>query len=1174
MMKESTPLRLLLVEDSEDDAILLLNALEEAGYAVDHTRVESAEALISALPSAAWQTVISDYRLPGFDGLRALEIVRRYTSDLPFIFVSGTVQDRIGVKAMQGGANDYILKDNLTRLGPVIRRELKQAERRREMLATKVQYRAILDSVQDAIIVTTRSGLIHVFNKSAEAIFGYSAREILGLGIGLILPDQDYERLVTLSSRLLCDPNSTQVWKPDHQIVRGRRKDGTPISLEASAAVARLEDQSGHTLVLRDISDRLRAERELRESQERLQTLLQTIPDPVWLKDTQGRFLACNRRFEALYGASEADIVGKTDDDFTDRASADFFRAHDLATMAAGRARTNEEEILFASDGHRELMQTIKTPVLDGRGEIMGVLGIARDITELKRAEHELEQHRNHLQELVDERTAELRATREQAIRLANSKSQFLANMSHEIRTPMNAVLGLAHLLERQDLPVVARDLARKIHRSGQSLLGIINDILDFSKIESGKIDIEHIPFRLTQVLDNLATIMTATAERKAIELVMVPPICSDWPLCGDPLRLGQILINLTNNAIKFTDSGMVEVRIEPVERSHDSVLMRFAVRDTGIGIEPEAQKRLFQPFTQADVSTTRRFGGSGLGLAITRRLVDLMDGRMGLESVPGQGSTFWFEIPLSRLKQESAATRLTLGMKVLVVGDNPVVLDGLMATVASLGWSANRAASWQEAMDRVLHDEELQGPDAAVLLDWHLPGQEGSSTLSGIREALPEPRRPLLFLLTAHPLEEVMASLNETSVEAVLDKPLSPSPLYDAVVRARGRRLGQTVMPPHPRAQDRQRLDGLRLLVVDDNDINREVAQQIFADEGARVSLAGDGQEALDWLTSHPDQVDIVLMDVQMPVMDGHEATRRIRQNERHSRLPVVALTAGAMQSQELSAKEAGMDAFLSKPLDVEEAVSLIRDLVHGRKERPASEDSAALAPVLTRDEESAMTASSVPSPAPPYDASDRNLPGLTIERGLAIWKDAEVYRRYLRRIAPQLQEAARQIASATPETARPLAHKLKGTAGNLGLMEVAERAGDLERVIAAEEPSERVRTSTMRLEAAIETALASIARYAPEPAPPPPTEPSSATAPQARDPDTIAPLLCGALRAFQDFDPIAAEPFISELSESMPGERMAAMRAALESLDSTAGERAVRELASGLGIPLEEQT
>ncbi|MBK1653292.1 PAS domain-containing protein [Allochromatium vinosum] len=628
------------------------------------------------------------------------------------------------------------------------------------------------------------------------------------------------------------------------------------------------DDQvGGITLLTEDVTELKEIELALRASQQRLQdnrellrTLIRSIPDLVWLKDTQGVYLTCNARFERLYGASESQIIGKTDYDFVPRTLAEFFRTNDLAAIAAGGPRSNEEELTFAGDGHRELVQVIKAPVYDTHGTLIGVLGIGRDITQLKRAEAELALHRRHLEELVAARTAELTAARAEAERLARAKSEFLANMSHEIRTPMNAVLGLAYLLERMDLPDAAHALTRKIHLAGRNLLGILNDILDVSKIESGHIEIERAPFQLDEVLDGLATIMTVTAGDKPLELVIRPPDCLDCTLLGDALRLSQVLINLTSNAVKFTASGSVEVGVDLLERTASEIRVRFSVRDTGIGIDEAAQSRLFQPFAQADASTTRRFGGSGLGLVISRRLVELMGGRLELDSRLGEGSTFRFELRFEVLDTASSHLAGTTRMRVLIVEDDPLVSEALAATVTALKWSATQVASGHQALNLVQRDSTLQGPDALVLLDHRPPELDGPAIASAIRQALPNAAQPLLFQLTCAPREP---ESDTGGFDMVLSKPLTPSSLHDAVIQARRQRLGVRPLT-EPKPSNAHRLAGLRLLVVDDSDINRDVAQLIFGAEGAEVYLANDGREAVDWLIAHPDAVDLVLMDVQ----------------------------------------------------------------------------------------------------------------------------------------------------------------------------------------------------------------------------------------------------------------------------------------------------------------------
>ncbi|WP_005224244.1 response regulator [Marichromatium purpuratum] len=777
----------------------------------------------------------------------------------------------------------------------------------------------------------------------------------------------------------------------------------------------------------------------------------------LFMRRVDGRLLEVNEAAVKAYGYSRDELLRLTIHDL--RAST----THSI--IPTQMAKAHARGLLFETahrrrDGHVFPVEVSSqgAPI----GETETLISVIRDITERTRLEAELRAHQTQLEQLVDARTRELTQAKEQAEAATQAKSIFLANMSHEIRTPLNAVLGLAYLLEHQSLPGEARDLAHKIHRSGRSLLAILNDVLDVSRIESGKIEIEQAPFRLTTVLDNLATLMTATTKRTALNLAIVPPSCSEWPLCGDALRLGQVLTNLANNAIKFTDSGSVEVRVDPIETTDTRVWLRFSVKDTGIGIDLATRTRLFQPFGQADVSTTRRFGGSGLGLVISRRLVELMGGRMGLESRPGVGSTFWFELSFSRLAADTLPERAPLRTRLLLIAQPPCVRDGLLATTAALGWTGRATDSAETALHWLRDDPTLQGPETAVLLDWRAPTRRGAATARAIHAALPEARRPLLFALTTHPTEQTRAEPDAELVEAVLVEPLAPSALYDTVARTRARRLG-TPDASRDTPTRARRLAGLRLLVVDDSQTNREVAQRILADEGAQISLADEGQQALDRLAAHPEAVDLVLMDVQMPHMDGHEATRRIRRNPTLSQLPVVAITAGTMHTQQHAARTAGMDGFIGKPFDVEEVVAVILRLAPPDAVRRADDD----------------TAHEIDMEPNPADHGP-SLPGLTVDSSLAVWKDSDTYRRYLRAFAREHGDTAQRIAEAEPEVARQTAHKLRGIAANLGLAEVAARAAEVEE----QDADDHAHTAaTAALQSALATALDSIARYAPDP-------------------------------------------------------------------------------------------
>jgi hypothetical protein len=722
----------------------------------------------------------------------------------------------------------------------------------------------------------------------------------------------------------------------------------------------------------------------------------------------------------------------------------------------------------------------------------------------------------------------ELTLARDTAEASNRTKSEFLANMSHEIRTPMNAVLGLAYLIEQRPLDAESLGLVRKIRNAGTLLQAIINDILDFSKIEAGRLEIENAPFCLADVLSNLATIMASSVGDKAIELAISPPPRDAQYLVGDALRLGQVLINLTSNAIKFTERGAVTVSVS--EETHGGqALLRFAIKDTGLGIATEQQARIFSAFTQADSSTTRRFGGSGLGLAISRQLVAAMGGEIGVNSTPGVGSEFWFTIRLQRGTPPSYATPHLAGLRILIAAASAMLRDNLTQTARALGWHPTAVDSDQRAVERI-HDSlaRHKGYDV-VVLDWQMPWMDGLAAALEIRR-LNRDRSDLpttILLCSANAREELLRRPGSETIQTLLNKPVTGSTLYDAVAAAR---LAGGDAAPRVRLP---RLRGLRLLVVDDSEINREVAQRILEGEGAQVALAGNGRAAVDGLLAAPDSIDLVLMDAQMPVMDGYEATRQIRAQPALAGLPVVALTAGAFREQQDQARAAGMDDFVAKPFVVEQLLQTILRLT-GRR-RTASDEPPA------------------PGPAPAPGA----LAGIDQEQGLRAWRDLAVYHRFLHKFASDYADCLRILDEAATlgdtARARALAHKLKGAAGNLALTDVAATAAALERALDRDGDREVERAA---LRAAFGVALASIATLERENGTAPATDPTDPTDPR------LPGLLDELARALDRDDPDRIEPALSALAAIVPQESLSAVRACVDNFDFRGAEVCARAL------------
>ncbi|MBT7862512.1 MAG: response regulator, partial [Gemmatimonadetes bacterium] len=666
-----------------------------------------------------------------------------------------------------------------------------------------------------------------------------------------------------------------------------------------------------------------------------------------------------------------------------------------------------------------------------------------------------------------------LRERTQQAESASHAKADFLANMSHEIRTPMNAVIGMAHLALRTELDLKQRDYVEKIHGSAQHLLGIINDVLDFSKIEAGKLEVEIIDFELDKVLDNVANLIGEKTTSKGLELVFDIDPKLPTALRGDPLRLGQILINYANNAVKFTEAGSIVVAVRPLETLEQGLVVRFEVRDTGIGMTPEQQARLFQSFQQADTSTTRKYGGTGLGLAISRKLATLMGGDVGVESEPGAGSTFWFTacVGVGEAESRQLLPRLDLRNRhVLVVDDNDQARQILCEMLTSMTFRVRVAASGKEALSTVQEAEEAGDPVEIVFLDWQMPpGIDGIETAIRMGKLKLE-AKPHAVLVTAYGREEAFQQATSAGIDVTLVKPVNPSLLFDAAIRA----LGGTPEMEQADASatlaggdvDLSSIRGTRILLAEDNLLNQQVAMEILTDAGLQVDLAENGRQALEM--ARLGEYAVVLMDVQMPEMDGEEATREIRKIEALAQLPILAMTANAMAQDRERCLEAGMNDHIAKPIDPAE---LFRALLQWVPPRTAVQDGApavvaasAQTPKVTSTPGSVSSATPDPTPgsvpnltAGPSSLGIEDVDGLDVKGGLSrVLGKRDLYERLLRQFVtgPESQtiETVRSLrAEGDAEGATRAAHSLKGVAGTLGAGELQERAAALEAALKA---------------------------------------------------------------------------------------------------------------------------
>ncbi|MEJ7618355.1 MAG: response regulator [Pyrinomonadaceae bacterium] len=772
----------------------------------------------------------------------------------------------------------------------------------------------------------------------------------------------------------------------------------------------------------------------LKNSEALYHSLVEGLPLNMFLKDRDFRFTFANAHFYKTTGANPAEVIGKTDYDIYPAEVAAEFRRAGERVLETGESQKVMKE-LRDSDGVTTYFQIIKTPVFNSKREVTGIQGIFWDVTERTLAEEEFKQ------------------ARDVAIESARLKSEFLANMSHEIRTPMNGVIGMTDLLLDTTLDAEQKDFAETLRGSAETLLTLIDDILDFSKMEAGKLRIETVDFNLRHAVEAVAGLLAGRSQQKRIELASL--VESDVPVevRGDPVRLRQVLTNLVGNAVKFTEHGEVIINVSKTEESPGDVRLRFEVRDTGIGITKLQQRLLFQAFTQADGSTTRKYGGTGLGLAISKQLVELMGGEIGVESMPGKGSIFWFTISLKKqlalgdydAAPPEVAPQLSLS-RVLVVDNNETNRRILRHQLSSWDMQNDAAVDGAQALEMLRRNAREGSPYEIAILDMKMPEMDGLVLARAIKaDALISPT--LLVRLTSLGGLDESEMISNDRIADCLTKPVRQSQLYDCLIKLTAQRAPASltrrrvagdddgrVQAAPPNAHQRPASSALQILLAEDNSVNRKVVLSQLSKLGYYADAVNNGAELLKVLATAT--YDIILMDCQMPEIDGYEATGWIRQQENGDRHTIIiAMTAHALEGDREKCLNAGMDDYLAKPIKAEDLQNMLE------RWRPAGLETAIggqAAPLCVASEEKPQMA-----PAPLVDidhlfeVSDNDREYL--EALVAL---------YLQQTSVEITRLEAAVAAQSPSEIERIAHLCTGSSATCGIVSLVPAFRELERI------------------------------------------------------------------------------------------------------------------------------
>jgi PAS domain S-box-containing protein len=979
----------------------------------------------------------------GIEDIYELTYIRKDGSRFPAV-VSVTA-----LRAAEGAIIGYLLigTDNTAR---------KRAEE--ALLKAGALQSAIFNSANFSSIATDAKGVIQIFNVGAERMLGYTAEEVLNkiTPADISDPQEVIVRAEALSGELetqIAPGFEALVFKASRGIediyeLTYIRKDGS--RFPAVVSVTALRDVEGaiigYLLIGTDNTARKQIEAEqmqlaqrLRDHQFYTRSLFESNIDALMTTDAPGIITDVNKQMEALTGCTRDELIGAPFKNFFTEPQ----RAEAGIKLALSKRKVTDYELTARDRNGKETVVSYNaTTFYDRDRRLQGVFAAVREITERKQYERSL------------------REATHRAERANGAKSEFLANMSHEIRTPLNAVIGLGYLLEHTALNLDQRQLLTKIQFGGRALLGVINNVLDLSKIEAGEMSLEDEPFDLPQLVRDLSQMLAPQAMAKGIELIVQSAPTLPRMIKGDASRLRQILTNLLGNSIKFTTAGHVELKVFCTEQSSDRIRLRCTVQDTGLGIEPAALEHLFTPFTQADASTTRRFGGTGLGLSIARRFVELMGGEIGVTSTIAVGSTFWVEIPL-RIAHDIDDTLSAGGLRIFIADSSGDAPERLATMARALGWSPQVAETGEELLGFMSNCQPSAWPDV-LILEQHLHDMDARQLTSRLERECTGSELPPVIVVADLTQSQITPEQLKRTRDVLLVRPLTSSALFNAVNAAVSKRpdsLDRVLQSTNFDELNAQWLVSVRVLVVDDSDINLEVAQRILEKQGATVTTCSDGLAALEHVRAHHLELDVVLMDVQMPTLDGNETTRRIRSELQLQTLPIVALTAGALLGERQRALEAGMNDFISKPFDPPALIRKVRRLVEETRGEPL--------PIVIIDPKAALHATDTP----PMSSIDSAIVQQMFGDDLALFKSL------LARMLRDYADLALPICVSSPDdqTTRGQlegrTHKLKGSAGMIGATKVMRLAGAAEAALHEHQPADSVEEILRQLALALTT-------------------------------------------------------------------------------------------------------